>query len=386
MITAISREHYDASDQVSYQSTAHAGLDESVIRLISQKNHDPDWMLELRLQAFSRLQTIAFPSWGPSLEKLDLNDIIFFWQAEGWSNAKNWDAVPEKIKNTFERLGIPEAERTILAGVWAQYDSEVVYHSLKQELQDKWVIFEDISVAIRNHESLVREYFARAVGMNDHYFATLHYAVWSGGTFLFIPQWVKLEEPLQAYFRMNMKSLGQFEHTIIVCEAQSEAHYIEGCSAPKYGNSSLHAGCVEVFVKPDAKMRYSSVENWSSDTFNLNTKRAIVAERGFMEWIWGNLGSGVTMLYPCSILKGDDSVAHHLSLAFAAEGQDTDTGAKVIHVGKRTRSEIISKSLSKSGISTTRILSHILPTAEDAVSHIQCDGLLLDEWAKSDTE
>lgn len=326
------------------------------------------------------------PTWWPSLEALDLQSIYYFWKPEwAWDN-KSWDDVPDSIKATFDRLGIPEAERAMLAGVGAQYDSEVVYHSLKQELQDKWVIFEDMSVAIVEHEDIVRRHFMRAVPITDHMFAALHGAVWSGGTFLYIPAGVEIDAPLQAYFRMNMRAGWQFEHTLIVLEEGASAHYIEGCSAPKYGTASLHAGCVEIYVGRHAKMRYSSVENWSIDTYNLNTKRAIVEEWGSIEWVGGNLGSGVTMLYPCSILKGDDSRALHFGIAFANAGQTTDTGAKVIHIGKNTSSEVVSKSLSKNGgTSIYRGLIDIKKSAKNATSKIDCDGLILDGRSRSDT-
>jgi len=343
----ISRRSLDQSDQVTYQNQAIAGLSEAVIRQISASNQEPAWMLDFRLQALEVFYKKPLPTWGPSLEALDLESIYYFAKPEGAGDRKSWDDVPENIKATFERLGIPEAERAILAGVGAQYDSEVVYHNLREDLRKKGVIFEDMSVAIHEHGDMVKEYFMRAVPIHDHKFAALHGAVWSGGTFLYVPRGVEVDAPLQAYFRMNMRSGGQFEHTLIVIEEDASAHYIEGCSAPKYNTTSLHAGCVEIYVKKNAKMRYSSVENWSIDTYNLNTKRALVEAGGSIEWVGGNLGSGVTMLYPCSILLGEHSRAMHFGVAFANTGQNTDTGAKVIHIGKNTSSEVISKSLSK---------------------------------------
>jgi Fe-S cluster assembly protein SufB len=306
-------------------------------------------MLELRLKALGVFQSKSLPSWGPNLSGLNLDSIRCFAKADVEGDRKSWEDVPDDIKRTFDRLGIPEAEKAMLAGVGAQYDSEVVYHSLRQELQDLGVIFEDMSVAIHAHEELVRSHFMKAIPIGDHTFAALHAAVWSGGTFLYIPKGVVIEDPLQAYFRMNAKSGGQFEHTIIIVEDGAQAHYIEGCSAPKYGTASLHAGCVEIYVGKKARMRYSSVENWSIDTYNLNTKRAIVEDDGFIEWVGGNMGSGVTMLYPCSVLKGHRSSASHIGVALAAAGQDTDTGAKVIHIGEHTTSTVLSKSLSKDG-------------------------------------
>ncbi len=382
----ISRDTLDRSDSVTYSTLARAGIDEEIVRQIASANNEPDWMLEHRLKSLRVFESMTKPTWWPSLENIDLQSIYYFGKPEwAWDN-KSWDDVPENIKATFDRLGIPEAERAMLAGVGAQYDSEVVYHSLKQELQDKWVIFEDMSVAIREHEDIVKKHFMRAVPMTDHMFAALHGAVWSGGTFLYIPRGVVVDAPLQAYFRMNMRAGWQFEHTLIVLEEEASAHYIEGCSAPKYGTASLHAGCVEIYVGKSAKMRYSSVENWSIDTYNLNTKRAIVEESGSIEWVGGNLGSGVTMLYPCSVLKWDNSRAMHFGIAFANKWQNTDTWAKVIHIGKNTSSEVVSKSLSKNGgISTYRGLIDIKKSAKNALSNVDCDGLILDNLSRSDT-
>lgn len=382
----ISRESLDASDSINYQSIAVQWIHEEVVQQISASFNEPQWMLDFRLKSLETFQKMELPKWGPDLSGLNLDEIYYFAKPEGAGNKKEWKDVPENIKATFDRLGIPEAERAMLAGVGAQYDSEVVYHSLHEELQAQGVIFEDMSVAIHKHEDLVKKYFMKVVPMHDHKFAALHGAVWSGGTFLYIPKGVHIDAPLQAYFRMNVRAGGQFEHTIIILEDDSSAHYIEGCSAPKYDTPSLHAGCVEIYVGKDAKMRYSSVENWSLDTYNLNTKRALVEENGTIEWVGGNLGSGVTMLYPCSILKGDYSQAMNFWIAFANTNQNADTGAKVIHIGKNTRSEIISKSLTKwGGISTYRGLLDIKKSAENAVSKIDCDGLILDSISRSDT-
>ena len=322
------------------------------------------------------------PSWGPDLSKLDLDSIYYFAKPEGAGNNKTWDEVPESIKNTFDKLGIPEAEKKVLAWVGAQYDSETVYHSLKQELVDQWVIFDDMSHALLKYPDLVKKYFSKSIPLADHKFSALHYAVWSWGTFLYVPKWVKISEPLQSYFRMNVKAWGQFEHTLMIIEEDAESHYIEWCSAPKYDENSLHAWGVEIFVGKNAHMRYSSVENWSIDTYNLNTKRAIVGDHAYMEWVGWNLGSNTTMLYPCSILKWDYAKADHLGLAFANDGQNQDTGAKVIHIGKNTTSNIISKSISKwAGINSYRWLVQILPNATNAVAKVDCDGLLI--WDKA---
>lgn len=379
---------WDYSDEITYSETVEPGINEKVVRQISLSNKEPEWMLELRLKALELYNKREMPKWWPNLDKLNLDSIYYFAKPEGAGNNKSWDDVPENIKATFDKLGIPEAEKKALAWVGAQYDSETVYHSLKQELVDQWVIFDDMTHALKNpeYEALIKKYFAKSIPLNDHKFSALHYAVWSGGTFLYIPKWVKVSEPLQSYFRMNVKAWGQFEHTMIIVEDEAEAHYIEGCSAPKYDENSLHAGWVEIFVGKNAKMRYSSVENWSLDTYNLNTKRAIVQESWVIEWVWGNMGSNTTMLYPCSVLVGDNSKADHLGLAFANTGQNQDTWAKVIHIGKNSSSNIVSKSISKGGwISTYRGLVDIKPGAVGSVSKIECDALLLDNQSVSDT-
>lgn len=373
-------------DEVTYSNTILKWINEEVVRQISTSNNEPDWMLELRLKALKIFEWKEMPKWWPDLSRLDLNEIYYFAKPEWAWAKKTWEEVPENIKNTFDRLGIPEAEKKSLAWVWAQYDSEVVYHSLKQELIDVWVIFDDTSIAVNKYPDLIKKYFSKCIPISDHKFAALHYAVWSWGTFMYIPAWVKLTEPLQSYFRMNKKSGGQFEHTIIILEEGAEAHYIEWCSAPKYDENSLHAGWVEIFVDKNAHMRYSSVENWSVDTYNLNTKRAIVQENAYMEWVGWNMWSWVTMLYPCSILLWDNSKTDMLWLAFANKGQNQDVWAKVIHIWKNTTSNIISKSLSKWGwISTYRWLVDIKPSATWSVSKIDCDALLLDNLSVSDT-
>ena len=379
---------WDFSDEITYSETVEAGINEKVVRQISLSNKEPEWMLDLRLKALELYIQREMPTWGPNLDNLDLNSIYYFAKPEWAGNNKSWDDVPENIKATFDKLWIPEAEKKALAWVGAQYDSETVYHSLKEELVELGVIFDDMSHALQNpeYEPLIKKYFAKSIPLNDHKFSALHYAVWSGWTFLYVPKGVKISEPLQSYFRMNVKAGGQFEHTMIIIEDEAEAHYIEGCSAPKYDENSLHAGGVEIFVGKNAKMRYSSVENWSLDTFNLNTKRAIVQESGVIEWVWGNMGSNTTMLYPCSVLVWDNSKADHLGLAFANAGQNQDTWAKVIHIWKNSSSNIVSKSISKSGwISTYRGLVDIKPGAIGSVSKIECDALLLDNDSVSDT-
>lgn len=388
MSTVTTSGTWDFSDEVIYKWTAIQGISETVVRQISHANEEPQWMLDLRLKALKIFEEKAMPTWGPDLSDLDLQSIYYFAQPEWAGNNKSWDDVPESIKNTFDKLGIPEAEKKALAGVWAQYDSETVYHSLKQEIADLGVIFDDLSHALKTPEyaDIIKKYFAKSIPLSDHKFAALHYAVWSGWTFLYVPKGVKVSEPLQSYFRMNVKKGGQFEHTMIIIEDGAAAHYIEWCSAPKYDENSLHAGGVEIFVWKNATMRYSSVENWSLDTYNLNTKRALVQEAGYMEWVWWNMGSNTTMLYPCSILIGDNSRADHLGIAFANAGQNQDTGAKVIHIGKNTSSSIVSKSISKGGwLSTYRGLVDIKASATGSVTKIECDALLLDDISGSDT-
>ena len=382
----INIEAWTYHDEISYSVEVKPGISEEVIRQISSSNNEPEWMLELRLKALKIFEEKQIPTWSPDLSGLNLESIYYFAKPEWAGNNKSWDDVPEKIKNTFDRLGIPEAEKKALAWVWAQYDSEVVYHNLKEELQEKWVIFDDMSHALLHHEELVKKYFSKCISLADHKFSALHYAVWSGWTFLYVPKWVKISEPLQAYFRMNVKAWGQFEHTIIIIEDEAEAHYIEWCSAPKFDKNSLHAWAVEIFVWKDASMRYSSVENWSTDTYNLNTKRAIVWENAYMEWVSGNMWSRTTMLYPCSILVGDNAKTDFLWLAFASKWQNQDLWAKAIHIWKNTTSNIVSKSISKSGwISTYRWLVDIKPQAIWSVTKIECEALLLDELSVSDT-
>ncbi len=384
----LDRDTFEHRNEDSYAQKAQHGLSEELIRRISSEKNEPEWMLDLRLEGLRLFLEKPLPNWGPSLEALDFDEIIYYAAPDDIvENNKSWDDVPEDIKKTFDRLGIPEAERTMLAGVGAQYESETVYHNLKEEWESQGVIFEDMDVALQKHPDMVKEYFMKkCVPPSDHKFAALHAAVWSGGTFLYVPKGVKVSNPLQAYFRMNAKNMGQFEHTLMIIEEGAEAHYIEGCSAPKYGSNSLHAGCVEVFVKKGGRFRYSSVENWSADTYNLNTKRAIVEENGRIEWVGGNMGSGVTMLYPCSVLLGRGAHAEHLGIAFANTGQIQDTGAKVYHSASDTTSNVLMKSLSKGGgTSVYRGLIQVAPHADNVQSNIKCDALILDDHSRSDT-
>lgn len=383
----LDKSTFDHKNDASYQARFGKGLTEEIVREISADKNEPEWMLEFRLECLKKFNEMPMPKWGPSLDDLDLDDITYYAKADSMgSEAKSWDDVPDDIKNTFERLGIPEAERKFLAGVGAQYESEVVYHSLKEEWSAMGVIFEDCDVALKKYPDLFKKYFMKCVPNTDHKFAALHGAVWSGGTFLYVPKGVKLDMPLQAYFRMNAPSQGQFEHTLIIVEDDAEAHYIEGCSAPKYGSNALHAGCVEVYAGRGSRVRYSSVENWSKDTYNLNTKRAIVERDAVMEWVGGNMGSGVTMLYPCSVLKGPGAHADHLGIAFANAGQIQDTGAKIICAAPHTSCNVVMKSLSKGGgTSMYRGLLKVLPHAHDVTARVECDALILDDYSRSDT-
>jgi len=386
IFAGISREILDTANATDYLKKFSRGISEKLIRHISAEKKEPKWLLQKRLLGLRLFLKMKNPKWGPDLKKLNFDDICFYARAADAKNAKTWDEVPDEIKNTFERLGIPEAERAMLAGAGAQYESDAVYHNLKEKYEKMGVIFCDLDEAVKNHENLVKKYFLKCIPPADHRFAALHAAVWSGGTFLFVPKKAKITEPLQSYFRMNAPGMGQFEHTLIIIEDGAEAHYIEGCSAPKWGTSALHAGGVEIFVGKNAKFRYSSVENWSRDTFNLNTKRAIVAENARMEWVGGNMGSGVTMLYPCSILAGRGASADHLGIAFANAGQNQDTGAKVFHLASETSSKIISKSLSKNGgISTFRGKFVVAKNAENCKISTECDGLLLDDFSENIT-
>jgi Fe-S cluster assembly protein SufB len=382
----IDRTMYDKKDSHKPKFIAKPGINEEIVRLISKTKEEPQWMLDLRLRAFKHFKKCAIPKWGPAIGHLKLNDIIYFIDPDT-KEATSWDDVPQEIKDTFDRLGIPEAEKKALAGVGAQYDSSMVYHNIDKYLADKGVIFENMDVAVKKYPELVQKHFmTKCIPITDHKFIMLHAAVWSGGTFIYVPKGVKVELPLQAYFRMNEQGGGQFEHTLIIVDEGASLHYIEGCSSPRYSKQSLHAGCVEIFVKKGAHVKYSSIENWSKNVFNLNTKRALVEEDGKIEWINGNMGSSKTMLYPCSVLLGDRSSSDSLGVAFAGDGQDQDTGAKVIHVGKNTSSVIRAKSISKNGgISSYRGLVKVMPQASGTKSRVECDALILDSKSVSKT-
>ena len=383
----IDRERIDHKNEPRFTKTTGEGITEDVVRAISAEKNEPEWMLQKRLKAFELFNKTPIPTWGPDLSKLNLDKIVYYAKPDAKENATSWEELPADIRRTFERLGIPEAERNALAGTGTQYESSVVYHKLKEEWGKKGVIFENCDVALQKHPELFKKYFmTNCVPISDHKFAMLHGAVWSGGTFIYIPPGVKVTAPLQAYFRMNAPGLGQFEHTLIIADKGAEVNYVEGCSIPLYDSTNLHAGCVEIYVHEGARVRYNSVENWSKRTYNLNTKRAIVEKNGTIEWINGNNGSQITMLYPCSILKGEGAKSDFLGIAFASAGQHQDTGAKVIHLASHTTSTTRSKSISKeNGITTFRGLLKVAKDAHHCKANIQCDALMLNEESKSDT-
>lgn len=377
----------ESSDKIQYELYL-TGLSEDTVRKISIEQKEPEWMLAHRLQSLEIFKKMEIPTRWPNLSGLNLDDIVYYakpHQDQEWY-ANNREDVPAEIKDKFKRLGIPEAEQKYLAGAGGQYDSLNVYHQIQEKRSKQWIIFEDMPQAVIKYPELVKKYFMKLVPAQDHIFAALHGAVRSWGTFIYVPKWVKLTDPLQAYFRMNTYAWGQFEHTMIIIEDDAEGSYIEGCSAPKFDKASLHAGLVEIFVGKNAKMKYSSVENRSTNTYNLNTKRAIIEEYGYMEWVNGNLWSCTTMLYPCSILKGDYSKTDMLGIAVAGQWQHQDTGSKVIHIGKHTSSNIVAKSISKwGGINTYRGLVTIGTGADFAVNNTQCDALLFDDTSTSNT-
>jgi len=383
---SISQNMYEQADAHKAKFIAQPGVNEEIVRLISSTKNEPQWMLEKRLQGLTLFLATPLPQWGPSLHELDFEKIVFFVDPNTTESDK-WEDLPPEIKKTFDRLGIPEAEKKAFSGVGAQYDSSVVYHKLQQSLKDQGVIFENMDVAVQKYPDLVKKYFmSSCIPINDHKLIMLHAAVWSGGTFIYVPKGVKVDLPLQAYFRMNEQRGGQFEHTLIIVDEEAELHYIEGCSSPRYSTASLHAGCVELHILPGAKMTYSSIENWSKNVYNLNTKRALVHKNASVRWLNGNMGSCVTMLYPCSVLIGEGAHSESLGIAFAGKGQNQDTGSKVIHAAAHTTSLIQSKSISKDGgISTYRGLVKVMAKAGNTKAHVCCDALLLDNACTSNT-
>ena len=376
---------YDFKNKDNYAFKIQKGLNENIVKEISKQKNEPKWMLDIRLKALQIYNNLNLPVWGPDLSELDMNNIATYVKPNT-DIKSNWEDVPQDIKQTFEKLGIPQAEHKYLAGVGAQYDSEIVYHSIKDDLQKLGVIYTDIDSAIKQYPNLVKQYFSKCVPLSDHKFVALHYAVFSGGSFVYVPKGVKLEKPLQSYFRLNSPDSGQFEHTLIIVEDDASLHFIEGCSAPKYSKINLHAGCVELFVKNNAYLRYSTIENWSKNMLNLNTKKAIIENNAQVDWVSGSFGSKISMLYPLSVLKGDNSRTEYTGISFAGKGQNLDTGFKVIHIGKNTSSVVNARSLSKSGgIATYRSLVSILPNATNAKCSVSCDGLMLDDVSRSDT-
>ena len=385
--TEITKAAYDDHNPENLKFKAEEGLSEELVRQISKDKNEPEWMLQKRIDALKLFNEMPLPNFGPDLSDLDFNKIHFYMRPDAKLNSRSWDDVPKEIRETYEKLGIPQAEREALAGVGGQYESEVIYHNLKQEWASQGVVFLDCDEALKKQPELFKKYFmSSCVPANLHKFTALHAAVWSGGTFIYIPKNVKVELPLQAYFRMNAKKGGQFEHTLIIADEGSNVHYIEGCSAPIYKENSLHAGCVEIHVLKNAKVRYSSIENWSKNTYNLNTKRAIVHEDASMEWVNGNTGSKVTMLYPSSVLLGKNSKTDYLGIAYASKGQIQDTGCKVYHLAENTSSHIISKSIAMNGGQTDyRGLVKINKGSKNSKSSVRCDGLLLDDKSKAST-
>jgi Fe-S cluster assembly protein SufB len=362
------------------------GLDIDLVKYVSEVKSEPDWMKKKRIGAFNLYERTSLPKWGPDISKLDLDNLVYYIDPEV-AEATRWDDLPEEITNTFNKLGIPKAEQDFLGGVGAQYDSNVVYHKLKDNLTKQGVIFEDMDTALKKYPDIVQKYFMnKCVPVSDHKFSMLHASVWSGGTFIYVPKGVKVEEPLQAYFRMNRSASGQFEHTLIIADEGAELTYIEGCSAPRYNASSLHAGCVEIFVHKNAKVKYISIENWSHNTFNLNTKRAIVEENAEINWVSGNMGSGVTMLYPSSVLLGAGAKSDNLGVVFAGKGQVQDTGAKAIHLAPNTKSTIRSRSVSKDGgVANYRGLIKVSKEAKNSFPSLVCDSILLDEKSEANS-
>ena len=364
------------------------GLSVEVIKKISELKNEPEWMLNIRLAAYEKFNLLKNPtSWGPDLSFIDFDKYIYYASSLGENYYKNsWDEIPDEIKTTFEKLKVPEHEAKYFSGVNSQYDSETIYHKLKTELDDKHVIFTNIETAIKEYPELVKKYFGKLVPFSDNKYAALNTAVWSGGSFIYVPKNVKLDKPLQAYFRINTKSVGQFERTLIIVDDGAYLHYNEGCTAPIYDKNNLHAAVVEVFVGKNAHCRYSTIQNWSDNVLNLVTKRSIVDTNGIMEWIDGNLGSKLNMKYPATILKGDNSIGKCISIAVAHKDVVQDAGAKMIHIGRNTRSQIISKSIAHNGGNATyRGLVKIAKTAINSKADVTCDTLLLDKFSKSDT-
>ncbi|WP_147613972.1 Fe-S cluster assembly protein SufB [Treponema pectinovorum] len=385
-IPEISQSPYDFRYEEKGFYRNKKGLTKEIVEKLSEDKDDPLWMREFRLKSLEIYNSLKEPEWGPDISDLNMDEIATYVRPNTKMQGR-WEDVPDDIKNTFEKLGIPEAERTSLAGVGAQYDSELVYHNLQEEVKKQGVIYTDFESSLKGeYAEMVKEYFMQLVKPTDHKFAALHGAVWSGGSFVYVPKGVKVEVPLQSYFRLNAKGAGQFEHTLIIVDEGADVHFIEGCSAPKYNVANLHAGCVELYIKKGAHLRYSTVENWSKNMYNLNTKRARVEEGAAVEWISGSFGSHISYLYPESDLVGKGARAEFTGVTFAGEGQQLDTGAKMIHLAPNTTSLITTKSLSKGGgVSIYRSAIYIAKEAKGAKASVSCESLMLDSKSRSDT-
>lgn len=382
----IDRSVYDIKNEEKDVYRVKEGLTPAIVEQISKEKKDPQWMQLFRLESLQIYNQLQVPNWGPSIEGLNMDEIVTYVRPNTHMSAK-WSDVPKDIKDTFERLGIPQAERKSLAGVGAQYDSELVYHNVREEVAAQGVVYTDMESALNGeYADMVRSHFMKLVKPADHKFAALHGAVWSGGSFVYVPPGVSVEIPLQSYFRLNAPGAGQFEHTLIIVDEGADLHFIEGCSAPKYNVANLHAGCVELFVEKKARLRYSTIENWSKNMYNLNTKRALVKEGGTIEWVSGSFGSHVSYLYPMSILKGKGARMEFAGITFAGKGQNLDTGAKVVHAAPETSSYINTRSISKDGgISTFRSSVAMTKEAENSKSAVSCQSLMLDDISRSDT-
>ncbi len=376
---------YGFHDPEDYFFKSGRGLSHDLVAAISEHKNEPEWMRKFRLKSLDYFLARPLPEWGGNVAEIDF-DNIFYYIRPTEKQAKSWEDLPPDIKNTWDRLGIPEAEKNFLAGVGAQYESEVVYHKLKQELEDQGVLFLDMDSGLREHEDLVKEYFGTIIPQNDNKFAALNSAVWSGGSFIYVPPGVKVEMPLQAYFRINAENMGQFERTLIIVDEDAYVHYVEGCTAPVYSTDSLHSAVVEIIVKPGGRCRYTTIQNWSNNVYNLVTKRAVAYENATMEWVDANLGSKLTMKYPAIWLLGEGAHGEVLSIAFAGEGQHLDAGGKVVHMAPKTTSTITSKSISRGGgRASYRGLLEVGKGAERSKSKVVCDALILDEESRSDT-
>ena len=385
-VNDVDRSMYDFRNEEKDVYRVKEGLTPALVEKISSEKHDPVWMQNFRLESLQIYNEMKVPDWGPSIEGLNMDDIVTYVRPNTKMSAK-WSDVPEDIKDTFEKLGIPQAERKSLAGVGAQYDSELVYHNVREEVAAQGVVYTDMESALTGeYADMVKKHFMKLVTPRDHKFAALHGAVWSGGSFVYVPPGVSVEIPLQSYFRLNAPGAGQFEHTLIIVDEGAYLHFIEGCSAPKYNVANLHAGCVELFVGKNAKLRYSTIENWSKNMYNLNTKRALVEEGGTIEWVSGSFGSHVSYLYPMSVLNGEGARAEFTGITFAGKGQNLDTGTKVVHNAPKTTSYVNTKSISKDGgISTFRSSVVVKPQAKQSKSAVSCQSLMLDDISRSDT-